>query len=139
MNDRKVSSILREARDYIAKGFTKNALARDDNGYTCFPLYEKAVQWCERGALIKAVQQTSFVAVEPAERWLAAVLGFDYESWEEEAVVDYNNNFETTQADMLDVFDTAIFMCELDENSSPAQTTVSASRSKRKYFCQLPK
>ena len=50
--------ILKQARDYIAKGFCRGAYARDGDGSSVFPYAPDAACWCLDGA-VQAVLDNS--------------------------------------------------------------------------------
>lgn len=53
---REAIAILEGARTRIEKGWTGQALARDENGLSCDPTSDKAVCWCISGAMLASVK-----------------------------------------------------------------------------------
>lgn len=56
--------ILKRAKDLLQQGWTKNAYARDDFGYSVSETSEDAVCWCANGALWRAVWDLNATSAE---------------------------------------------------------------------------
>jgi len=103
----KTSQILIKALKFMAKGFCKWFAAEDAEGHGINPLDRKAVKWCAGGAVMAATLTDSWPWASDPLNWLTAAAGKD--------IVTFNNAPKRTKAEMLEVFDTAIFMAKLEE------------------------
>lgn len=56
-----MEEILEEIAQLIERGWTKQALARDENGQRCGVSREQAVCWCLSGAVLRVTRARNFV------------------------------------------------------------------------------
>ena len=105
--------VLVKARALIAKGWTQGVFARDKNGWRVKPNDLRACQWCATGALLSAAKIPHNLyggeEIVKINRILNPIISYygDYEG-----IGTFNDAEETTQADVLDVFDKAIARCD---------------------------
>lgn len=102
------AELLREARGFIAKGWTQGAFARLGDGDVTIVIDPRAASWCALGAVATAnlVGVAARAATrDAASRYLRkAACGAD--------VTHYNDSLCKTQADALAWFDRAIELAE---------------------------
>lgn len=106
---------LTKARDLLVRCFCKDFMARDAKGNAAAYDSTKAVQWCVLGALCRAevVTQSSCSHSDIAERMMSHLpeawrRRYSAPSYDMHALVDYNNDPATTQADMVGLLDKTI-------------------------------
>lgn len=101
--------LLKDARDRIAKGWTQSASARLANGRAVNPHNPHAVSFCASGAL-GANPNFDWLAVDRlvVDELVAALPEGTQFSFGMNAVTYYNDDPETTQDDVLALYDRAI-------------------------------
>lgn len=102
--------ILAKAREYIARGWCRFALARDTNGVPLWdPNSPDAVTWCATGAVMAAMGTPAFGDTERIHFFgtiTNSILGDGDDSYHR--LVWWNNADDQTQEGVLAGFDAAI-------------------------------
>src|SRR5690348_13272781 len=112
--DRTPLDVLRESREYIKRGWCQRALAKNSLGDRICGNQAGAREWCALGAIGAALNlghpaHTGLGVVcinaladllPPAGYWNGDAIG---------TVVDFNNADDTKQADVLNLFDRALY------------------------------
>ena len=99
-----------KARDLLAKGFCKDNLACDAEGKAIGYEDPKAAQFCILGAMLIASDDNvnydkvvPLLASQLPQPWVEM-----HPNWQMSALIAFNNHWETTQADIVALFDRAI-------------------------------
>ena len=97
--------VLTQARALIEKGWTQDALARDAEGQDVYPKNSDACQWCATGAIwaVVGISQAYLDAFDMIDN----LVRDNYED-----IGYFNDAPDTTQADVIKLFDEAIARCE---------------------------
>lgn len=98
---------LLKCRDLLAKGFCKNYMALDERGVSCDGHNEHAVKWCAWGAIEAVVGRNDDMQrplLDAVRNQLPVPFRRDFDIY---AVVDFNNHADTTQADVVALFERA--------------------------------
>ena len=96
--------VLTEARSYIEKGWTQRSFARDEYGKPVDGRDPEACEWCAMGAIWKVVGYSGTEAYQEARDLIYSLVDFvDFNT-----VSQFNDHADTTQADVLALFDKAI-------------------------------
>lgn len=122
--------LLTGARNYIARGFCKHQRAITANGEPALPQMPHAAAWCAEGAMLAAYIDIDIPPTDPAtspimeraENLLDWAVPADFmgRSPMNRRYVPYNNDPDTTQDDMLAVFDEAITLAKTEaQRASP--------------------
>ena len=97
--------VLVRTRGLIERGWTQGTFARDAKEVDVDPTHFSACKWCAVGAVWKVV------GFNARETYIDTCAILD-EITEFNTVSEFNDHADTTQADMLAVFDEAIARCE---------------------------
>ena len=118
----KLSKELAKARSYVERGWCQGYPARTTKGKPCMSWNSDAVCWCASGAVSKATWDC--LSDDRDEEMLAALtsaLRAGYPGWEEveasnfDIVRFWNDTYNRTREDVLQVFDAAIKVAEMRE------------------------
>ena len=101
-----VVEILKEARELVAKGWTRGCSARDAKGDFVRPESPDATCWCAYGAVARATDDEATGKWAIATRYLGDAVGYH--------VPAFNDAPGRTQVEVLAVFDAAIAKAKAD-------------------------
>jgi hypothetical protein len=104
----KTSTILKKARALVAKGWCQQNWAEDRKGVCSTDDGHTAVRWCAWGALYTISHNGPCTE---AGHWLSAMVPPG-------GVIPFNDASGRTRADVLDVYDAAIFMAQRHEEAA---------------------
>ena len=105
----KTKQILQEAHSLIEKGWTQKVFALDTNGKEIDPMSPGARCWCASGAVWKVVGNDAAEAYTSACSILDNLVCSNFNN-----VTEFNDCPETTQSDVLHIFEKAIERCDND-------------------------
>lgn len=111
---KKTSSILKEARELIAKGWCQGALAATKAGKPTHPGSIDAAQFCSLGALWRCSFGSVSLGYDTAERFLYQILASltTKKSTDVADIELWNDHPKRTQVEVLELFDIAIINAE---------------------------
>ena len=99
-----VAEVLRKARGYIERGWTRGIFARGPDGAGVSPVDASATCWCSIGAIVAASNYDMTVCASASDVLRGVIQGGNIARW--------NDDPERTQADVIAVFDKGIAAAE---------------------------
>jgi hypothetical protein len=90
------AAIYMRAAELVEQGHCKHALARDMGGFSVLPDHDGVVQFCYRGALIKAQTEVSGIPQDKSDFWTGE--GMCPTAEELDILITWNNAPDTTAA-----------------------------------------
>ena len=105
----RTKEVLTNAKALIERGWTQGAFAYDTIGKVVDPTHSSACTWCIAGAVWRVVgfNANALDAYRNTCSILDNLVEFN-------TVSEFNDHADTTQADVLSVFDEALARCEDD-------------------------
>ena len=112
----KTREVLIEAKKLVREGWTQYVFAVDEEGRVVEPTESAATGFCALGAILSVTDGKAVVdqkeEQDPAIRYLDCAVS-DYSDYE--YIAEFNDCEYADINDILNVFDEAIYMCELNE------------------------